>query len=589
MSAEVNAQASGNPVIDHLDLWSSVYVRKATTGRGSNVKVSPYGIQKLRELILELAVRGKLVPQDPNDEPSSVLLEKIAEEKARLVKEGKLKKQKKLPRIGDEQPHNLPENWEWMRLGAVTNYGVTEKANPGDVDDDVWVLELEDVEKVTSRLLKRIRYSERPFKSAKNRFEIGDVLYGKLRPYLDKVLVADESGVCTTEIIPIRSYAGFVSEYLRLLLKAPSFIIYANESTHGMNLPRLGTDKARLALIPVAPAAEQHRIVAKVNELMALCDHLEQQQTDSLQAHQTLVETLLRTLVDASDAESTQQAWSRIAEHFDTLFTTEASIDQLKQTILQLAVMGKLVPQDPNDEPASVLLEKIAEEQAGLIKEGKIRKKIALLEISTDEKLFDLPFGWEWVRLGALSPDFQNGASSRGDKEGKETVVLRLADIDNWRISLAEPRSLTIAESSINKYSLEKNDVLIIRVNGSADIVGRFVLCDREIKAIYCDHFIRMRFPVQALVPAYLELLGSSSLVRQKINDLFVSTAGQKTVNQKHIGSLAITLPPLAEQHRIVAKVNELMALCDTLKARIQDAQTAQVHLADAVVEQAVA
>ena len=152
--------------------------------------------------------------------------------------------------------------------------------------------------------------------------------------------------------------------------------------------------------MPIPPLAEQHRIVAKVDELMALCDQLEQQQTDSNATHQTLVETLLATLTSAADQDEFTEAWQRIADHFDTLFTTEQSIDQLKQTILQLAVMGKLVPQDPNDEPASVLLEKIAKEKARLIKEGKIKKQKPLPEISDDEKPFDLPDSWAWTYVG---------------------------------------------------------------------------------------------------------------------------------------------------------------------------------------------
>jgi type I restriction enzyme S subunit len=208
---------------------------------------------------------------------------------------------------------------------------------------------------------------------------------------------------------------------------------------------------------------------------------------------------------------------------------------------------------------------------------------------NTHEKPFDLPSTWKWIRLGDLDPNFQNGASSRGDKEGRDVIVLRLADIDNWRVSLKDTRSLKIAELSIERYLLKEKDILIIRVNGSAEIVGRFILCDKDIDAIYCDHFIRMRFPIEALAPKYIQLLSSTRVVRNSISDLFISTAGQKTVNQKHISSIIVPMPPVDEQHRIVAKVDELMALCDALKARLNEAQTTQVHLADTIVEQAVA
>ena len=180
-----------------------------------------------------------------------------------------------------------------------------------------------------------------------------------------------------------------------------------------------------------------------------------------------------------------------------------------------------------------------------------------------------------------LLPEFQNGASSRGDKQGNETVVLRLADIKNWRVSMADTRSLVIEEKSINKYSLNYGDVLIIRVNGSSDIVGRFVVCDQNFGAIYCDHFIRLRFLTDVLAPEYFSILGASRFIRSNIEKLFVSTAGQKTVNQKHIGGLLTAIPPQLEQHRIVTKVNELMALCDQLEQE----QTSSINAHQTLVE----
>ncbi|HFR6536424.1 TPA: restriction endonuclease subunit S, partial [Shigella flexneri] len=155
-------------------------------------------------------------------------------------------------------------------------------------------------------------------------------------------------------------------------------------------------------LFALPPIAEQERIVEKVSSLMSLCDQLEQQSLTSLDAHQQLVETLLGTLTDSQNTAELAENWARISEHFDTLFTTEASVDALKQTILQLAVMGKLVPQDPNDEPASELLKRIAQEKAQLVKEGKIKKQKPLPPISDEEKPFELPEGWEWCRIGNI-------------------------------------------------------------------------------------------------------------------------------------------------------------------------------------------
>ncbi len=181
---------------------------------------------------------------------------------------------------------------------------------------------------------------------------------------------------------------------------------------------------------------------------------------------------------------------------------------------------------------------------------------------------YELPKGWRWQRLGELQPEFQNGAASRGDAGGQPITVLRLADIRNRRVSLAATRTVPIRREDIEKYLLRDGDILITRVNGSADIVGQFNLVEGEPQAIYCDHFIRLRVNRQVLEPHYLALFASCDIVRKRIGDLFISTAGQKTVNQGHIASLPIAIPPLRDQARIVACVDELMQLCDALEAK---------------------
>ena len=268
-----------------------------------------------------------------------------------------------------------------------------------------------------------------------------------------------------------------------------------------------------------------------------------------------------------------------LLSNLDLLATAPGGVARLRELILTLAVQGKLVPQDPADEPASVLLQKIRAEKDRLLAEGKSKRDKPLAEIAEEEKPFALPEGWEWVRLFELLPDFQNGASSRGDVGGRPVTVLRLADIKNRRISLNDTRQIPIAESDIRKYQLREGDILITRVNGSADIVGQFNLCDTAVDAIYCDHFIRMRVSAQWVEPTFLTLLSESSLMRQRVKELFITTAGQKTVNQGHIGSLRFALPPLAEQSRIVTRVEELMRLCDALEAKgqLEAAQHAQL------------
>jgi type I restriction enzyme, S subunit len=265
--------------------------------------------------------------------------------------------------------------------------------------------------------------------------------------------------------------------------------------------------------------------------------------------------------------------------NLNLLATAPGGVVRLRELILTLAVQGKLVPQDPKDEPASALLKKIRAEKDRLIAEGKIKRDKPLTEVLEEEKPFGLPASWELVRLNKLLPEFQNGASSRGDVGGKSVTVLRLADIKNRRISLADTRQIPITERDILKYHLQVGDILITRVNGSADIVGQFNLCEAAVDAIYCDHFIRMRVSRQWIEPTYLALVSESSLMRGRIKELFITTAGQKTVNQGHIGSLQFGLPPLAEQSRIVTRVEELMRLCDALEAKGQLEATQHAQL----------
>lgn len=565
-----------NLITEHIDIWTSAVKAKSTSGRGSSKKLELYGVKKLRELILELAVRGKLVPQDPNDEPASLLLERIAAEKAQLVKEKKIKKPKALPPINDSKPFQIPNNWGWSQLGFLTNYGVCDKLEPKDASPSTWVLELEDVEKYTSRLLKKVRFEERVFKSTKNSFQKNDVIYGKLRPYLDKVLVADEDGACTTEMIPIRGYIGLMPEFIRLVLKTPYFIEYANTSTHGMNLPRMGTDKARAALFPLAPLNEQRRIVGKVDELMALCDQLEQQTEASIEAHQVLVTTLLDTLTNSADADELMQNWARISEHFETLFTTEESIDQLKQTILQLAVMGKLVPQDPSDEPAAELLKRVAEEKAQLVKDKKIKKQKALPPIAEDEKPFELPNGWEWCRFGTLinvkAELVRPEEFSYFDQVGPDSIEKGTGKLIKRR---------TVHESGVTgpNSRFYSGQILYskIRPSLSKAIIAEFDgLCSADI------------YPLESMT-------NTSFLLNLILSEVFLEQvrAAENRIkmpklNIDSLSNIIVPISPEQEMEKINSKLNELISVCDALKQSLLERQDTKLLLTDAIIEQAV-
>ena len=259
--------------------------------------------EQIKKSILQYAIQGKLVEQDPNDEPASVLLEKIKAEKAELVKQGKIKKDKQESYIyktpdnrhyGDDKNHytyfeqigseikditaeipfDIPDSWEWVRLGNVINYGETKAVTYSECDKNQWILDLEDIEKDTSRILCKNRIKDKPFKSTKKTFIKGDVLYSKLRPYLNKVVVADEDGVCTSEILPFRIYYGIVPEYLQCCLKSHYFYEYVNQLTYGVKMPRLGTEDGKKGLIPLPPIQEQCRIMRTLSKMLEFTNQL---------------------------------------------------------------------------------------------------------------------------------------------------------------------------------------------------------------------------------------------------------------------------------------------------------------------------
>ncbi|MCP4992947.1 MAG: restriction endonuclease subunit S, partial [Gammaproteobacteria bacterium] len=263
MSMEQAAQASGNPVIDHLDLWSSVYVKKAATGRGSNGKTSPYGIQKLRELILELAVQGKLVLQDPNDEPADVLLGRIAKDEARLVKEGLIRKPKKFPAIeDDEKSIQIPESWEWIRIRGIGHDWGQKKP-----DRDFSYIDVSAIDNHAGKVSAPsvLTPADAPSRARKIVAK-GTVIYSTVRPYLKNIAVVedkfDPEPIASTAFAILHPYAGIPAEYLVAFFRSPIFVRHVESVQTGIAYPAINDKQFYGAVFPLPPLAEQHRIVA---------------------------------------------------------------------------------------------------------------------------------------------------------------------------------------------------------------------------------------------------------------------------------------------------------------------------------------
>jgi type I restriction enzyme, S subunit len=580
-----------NLITEHIDIWTSAIQNKSSSGRGSSKKIDLYGIKKLRELILELAVRGKLVPQDPNDEPASVLLDNIKKEQQLLIKEKKIKKPKPLPSISDlDKPFTLLSGWEWELLGNVCHIERGGSPRPiksfltDSLDGLNWI-KIGDTD-IGGKYITSTAEKIRPEGLSKTRqVHPGDFLLTNSmsfgRPYITKI-----EGCIHDGWLRLSPPSSLDKDYLYNLLSSPFIMRSFKKSAAGAVVMNLNADKVRETIVAIPPTSEQHRIVAKVDELMRLCDQLEQQTEASIEAHQVLVETLLATLTNSADADELMENWQRISTHFDTLFTTEASIDQLKQTILQLAVMGKLVPQDPNDEPASILLDRIAEEKAQLIKEKKIKKQKALPPIADDEKPFELPEGWEWCRVQDVAM-FTTSGSRDWAKYYSETgalfVTMGNLSRGSYDLRLDTLRYVQPPQGGEgSRTKLEAND-LLISITGD---VGNLGLIPENFGEAYINqHTCLLRFMPECHDKYFPEFMRSPWAK-------FQFEAPQRGIKNSFrlsdVGEMLLPLPPKQERFRIALKIDELLRVCDLLKSAFSKYQETQVYLTDAIVEQVI-
>ena len=569
-------------ITDHIDIWTAAETeKKSGRGRASGNAGSVYGIKKLRELILELAVRGKLVPQDANDEPASELLKRIQAEKAKLIAEGKIKKDKPLPPITeDEKLFDLPMGWERVRLGSLFDVVYGKGLANSELTDEGY-----EVFGATGIIGRYSSYL----------YSAPQLLISCRGAYSGKPNISPPYCFITSNTLVLQNSW----KLLNLKFFFYSLTIAGKEKiVTGSAQPQVTTTNLDPFIIVLPPLAEQHRIVEKVDELMALCDQLENQHSNAAEAHEKLVVYLLGTLLipsqppllhrgggEAGGISGGDSDWQRIAAHFDTLFTTDASIDALKQTLLQLAVMGKLVPQDANDEPASELFKRIQAETAKLIAEGKIKKDKPLPPITDDEKSFELPKGWKWANLSDLFALVTDGDHQAPPKAESGVPFLVIGNLNTGIVSLEDCRFVpTVYYEALDWGKKPRKNDLLYTVTGSYGIPIKV-----EITDDFCvQRHVAILKTTKSTPINYLAYLLQSKYALFYASEIATGIA-QKTVPLTGLRIMPIATPPLAEQHRIVAKVDELMALCDHLKSRITDASRLQQKLADVLVEQAVA
>ena len=441
--------------------------------------------------------------------------------------------------LADEVPFDIPGSWEWVRLGTISSYAETkQKINATSAGPSIWGLDLEDIEK-GGRLLEHKTVGERKAVGDKTVFAKGDILYSKLRPYLLKILVAPDDGICTPEIVPFRVYGGINPNYIVNYLKSPYVDNLINSITYGVKMPRVGTETMTTLLVPIPPLDEQRRIVEKIDEVAAAVS-----------------------------------AYDVACQKTETLNSTFP--EAIKKSILQEAVQGKLVPQDPSDEPAEALLKRIRAEKQRIIKEGKIKKdkhesiifrrdnshyeKLDGVEHCIDDELpFEIPENWRWCRLGTIAAVLGGKRIPAGRKLTECNtghVYIRVSDMTDGGVST--DRLLYVPEDiypSISRYIINKADVFIT-VAGTIGRVGK--IPDELDGANLTENADRL--VLAGVNQDWLIKVLQSGMIQEQIAEA-TTQVGQPKLAIARIERFLIPLPPLAEQHRIVQRIEELLPL----------------------------
>ena len=475
--------------------------------------------KKLRQKILDLAIRGKLVPQDPNDEPASVLLERIKAEKERLIKEGKIKRSKKTNNASDTPhyenvPFEVPDNWAWTTLGSISNYGTSINVQVGDIDSNEWILELEDIEKDTAKIIQHLSKKERFLNGTRHKFQKGDILYSKLRTYLNKVLVASNGGFCSTEIMPFGTYGVLSNEYICHVLRSNHFLDYTLRCGYGVKMPRLSTNDACKGMIPLPPLAEQQRIVTEIEKWFSLIDQIEQGKDD-----------------------------------------LHSIVKQTKSKILDLAIHGELVTQDPNEEPAIELLKRINPNFTPC-DNGQYGKRP-----------FEIPNSWCWSRLGDIN-NIARGGSPRpikdyltDDKNGINWI--KIGDTTREGKYIDSVKEKIRPEGMKKSRFVHKGDFLL---TNSMSFGRPYIL---NVDGCIHDGWLVISPIGEVYTSDFLYHLLSSSFAFEQFTN--VASGGVVTnLNSDKVADTIFPVPPLAEQQRIVEKIEKLFEQLDYIENSLE-------------------
>jgi type I restriction enzyme, S subunit len=561
---------------------------------------APDGIKKLRELILTLAMQGKLVPQDPNDEPANELLKEIEAEKKRLVKGRKIKQPKPLTEIQPEEvPYDLPSGWNWVRLGTVGNIfngnsiNSTEKESKYSGAKGLPYIATKDV----GYGLKALNYQngisipekEEKFKIAHK----GAVLVCAEGGSAGKKCGITDRDICFgNKLFANELYDEIPSKFILFIYLTPFFNKLFENSMTGI-IGGVSIAKFVELLIPLPPLAEQRRIVAKIDRLMARCDELEKLRIDRSQRLLTVHTAALDRLLTAKDSSEFSTAWSFITQHFGELYSVKENVVELRKTILQLAVMGKLVRQDPNDEPASELLRSIELEKQRLVKEGQIKQPETLPAIKPEEIPAQLPNGWRWGKIDTIVRSLRTDIRTGPFGASLHKADHRTTGIPVWGIESINKNGSFNGKNKIyvdidkaqelSSFSVQGGDIIISR---SGTIGELCQLPEDSPYGLLSTNLMKISLDKQTISPNYFCLLfkGAHSINLQ-LEELCAGST-RLFLTQSILKKILFPIPPLAEQGRIVEKIDRLMGICDRLEESIESGKGKQTDLLNALMSQ---
>lgn len=541
---------------------------------------APNGIERLRELIMNLAVQGKLVSQEPNEQPPKELLQEIG---ALSRKSEGSHKTAKIHHYADldTSPYNLPIGWELVKIKQITTKigsGSTPRGGKSAyVSDGIPFLRSQNVWNDGLRMDNVAFISEETHeKMAATKVMPMDILLNITGASLGRcALVPDdfEEANVSQHVTIIRSADKNLRSFLHLLLLSP----YCQKKiwTQQVGMSREGLSKKVLEqfILPIPPLEEQHRIVAKIDQLMTRCDELEKLRAERDRLQVTVHKVACDRLLTAQDPDTFTQSWQFITQHFSELYSVKENVTELRKAILQLAVMGKLIPQNSSEPSVVELLQKIEKQRQRSMNKTKIRKRELFENIGLTTALYDLPASWQWVRLGDLI-DLVSGQHLKPNEYNEDEIGFSYY---TGPADFGEESPKATRWTTIDRAIAIKGDILLT-VKGAG--VGKTNILVEE-KAAISRQLMALR--VTVINRSYL--LFFLQTIFDQLQSLAVGIA-IPGIGREDVLSRSFPLPPLPEQHRIVAKVDQLMTLCDTLEQQIDATTQKQTALLNAVINQ---